>query len=123
MSLRTKSIKASIVAQHKHGDTLMLEYQPGNGTRYLLHITSFTTLNIAPDPVREYFGKGYYTVGLFTDGGQGTCMTVQTHQGYLAPSYVKEKLQLTSDSDAYVLAEVIAHFTGRTATDASKPWW
>jgi len=116
--MRTKSIEASIKAEHTaSAPVTVLEYQPGNGTRYLLHITDLRALSEAPPQVTAYAGHGAYYVALYTEG-RGTCMTVADTGGYLAPSYVAAKLKV-SEGDAVVLAEIIARYTGRTALDAS----
>lgn len=109
---RTKPIDKAIRVTHTVGNVTMFEYQPGNGTRYFVHITDLRDMANAPPTIP---GHGYpiYTVGLYTEG-HGTCMTIQADRGYLASSYVAEKLKVGL-GDASVLAEVIAHFTGRTA--------
>lgn len=117
--MRTKSIETSIKAQHTAtAPVTVIEYQPGNGTRYLVHITDLRAhLDAAPPAVNTYAGHGAYFVALYTEG-HGTCMTVADTGGYLAPSYVASKLKV-SEGDAVVLAELIARYTGRTALDAS----
>lgn len=117
--MRTKtfgeSIKAELTAS---APVTVLEYQPGNGTRYLLHITDLRgVLSEAPPQVTAYAGHGAYYVALYTEG-RGTCMTVAGTGGYLAPGYVAAKLKV-SEGDAVVLAEIIARYTGRTADDAT----
>lgn len=117
--MRTLSLEESIKAVHTtNAPVTVLEYQPGNGTRYLLHITDLrAALSEAPPQVTAYAGHGAYYVALYTEG-RGTCMTVADTGGYLAPGYVAAKLKV-SEGDALVLAEIIARYTGRTALDAS----
>ncbi len=117
--MRTKSIEQATKAAHTAtAPVTVLEYQPGNGTRYLIHITDLRAhLNGAPPALTAYAGRGAYYVALYTEG-RGTCMTVADTGGYLAPSYVAAKLKV-SEGDAVVLAEIIARYTGRTALDAS----
>jgi hypothetical protein len=117
--MRTKTIDDAIKASHTApAPVTVLEYQPGNGTRYHLHITDLrAALSEAPPQVNAYAGHGAWYVALYTEGN-GTCMTVADNGGYLAPSYVASKLKV-SDGDAAVLAEVIARYTGRTADNAS----
>lgn len=117
--MRTKTIEGSIKAAHTAtAPVTVLEYQPGNGTRYLIHITDLRAhLNSAPPAVNAYAGHGAWYVALYTEG-HGTCMTVADTGGYLSPGYVASKLKV-SEGDAVVLAEIIARYTGRTALDAS----
>jgi hypothetical protein len=104
--MRTKTIAASVKSRTVCGNTTVLNYQPGNGTLYLIHLTDLRAME-----------DGCYTVALMTTG-HGTCMTVADTGGYLSPGYVAEKLKI-GKADAVVIAELIAHLTGRTAADAS----
>ena len=117
--MRTKSIETAIVAEFTNAAPVtVLEYQPGNGTRYSIHITDLRShLDGAPPALNAYAGHGAWYVALYTEG-YGTCMLVADNGGYLAPSYVASKLKV-SEGDAGVLAEIIARYTGRTALDAS----
>lgn len=122
MSLRTKSIVDSIKNEASLGPITLVEYQPGNGTRYILQIVDYTDLTLHPnqrvkDATKNMGFSGVYTVASMCDG-KGTVMTVHPG-GYLAPSYVMEKLKV-GEADARVLAEVIAHFTHSKADDASE---
>lgn len=114
--MRTKSIEEAtkfLVSLPAH--VTVLEYQPGNGTRYVLQITY-----LAGDPSLDNVGlNDMYTVALLTSGC-GACMTVRAGGGYLSPGYVGEKLKL-GFHEARVLAEIIAKHTDRPADDASKP--
>lgn len=103
--MRTTSIPGGIKSMIPCGNATVVEYQPGNGSRYHLVVTN----------LREV-GAGL-VVALMTEG-HGTCMTVMPGAGYLAASYVREKLKVGL-GDSVVLAELIAHLTGRTADDAS----
>lgn len=109
---RTKPIEKAIIVQHTVGNTTMFEYQPGNGTRYFVHITDLRAMADAP-PVVPGHGHPIYTVGLYTEG-HGSCMTIQDDGSYLAATYVAQKLNV-SMGDAIPLARLIAHATGRTA--------
>jgi hypothetical protein len=104
----------SIRAQVTVGKVTLVDYQPGNSCRYTLHITDLTDLRFGSEDTRDRFGDGCYTVTHLVDG-KGRTMTVANNGSYLAPGYVAEKLGLSSVEDAWVLAEVIAHFTGRKA--------
>jgi hypothetical protein len=116
--MRTKSIEQSIKCQYTHDSTTILDYQPGNGSKYILHITCLDWLKDAPPTVIDRVGGNCFTVALLTEG-HGTCMTVSDTGGYLSADYVAEKLKV-GYPDAVVLSEIIAMFTGRTATDASE---
>ena len=112
--MRTKSIEASTTAMFTMpGSVTVLEYQPGNGTRYILQITAPNPSN----PTTRYVGlEGCYLVALVN---YGACMTVADTGGYLSPGYVAEKLKIGA-GDALVLAEIIAKHTGRKSQDASE---
>jgi len=104
--MRTKTIPEAIKSVQANGQSTTIEYQPGNGTRYrVILIDNTKTLD------------GCYIVALMTEG-HGTCMTVMPGGGYLSAGYVREKLKVGL-GDAVVLAELIAHLTGRRADDAS----
>lgn len=104
--MRTKTLPDSVKSRTQCGNTTVINYQPGNGTLYLIHLTDLRAME-----------DGGYTVALMTTG-HGTCMTVADTGGYLSPGYVREKLKV-GKADAVVLSEIIAHLTGRTADDAS----
>lgn len=116
--MRTKSIQDSIKTQHTIGNTTVIEFQPGNSTRYLIHLTDLRELDRAPESINNTKTEdGCYVVCLMTEG-HGTCMTVMPGAGYLASGYVREKLKVGL-GDSVVIAELIAHLTGRLADDAS----
>ena len=104
--MRTKTLPESVKSVTANGQSTSIEYQPGNGTRYKFILIDNTKTE-----------DGCYFVALVTLG-HGTCMTVMPGAGYLSPGYVAEKLKV-GHGDAVVLAEIIAHLTGRTADDAS----
>lgn len=103
--MRTKPIADSIKSMIPCGNTTVLEYQPGNGSRYIIHLTDLRSMG------------GHRVFALMTEG-HGTCMTVMPGAGYLASGYVREKLKVGL-GDSVVIAELIAHLTGRRADDAS----
>jgi hypothetical protein len=117
--MRTKTIEAATLAEYTvAAPVTIVEYQPGNGTRYPIHITDLRHgLNAAPPATNAYAGHGAWYVAIYTMG-HGTCMLVSDTGGYLSPDYVASKLKV-SEGDAVVLAEIIAKHTGRTALDAS----
>jgi hypothetical protein len=127
MTLRTKPIGDSITAQVHFKNITMVEYQPGNGTRYTLQIVDYTgintptpTVNLNPLVARAMDDMGFggnYTVASMCDG-KGTVMTVRPG-GFLAASYVQEKLRVC-EADARVLAEIIATYTHSRADNAQE---
>jgi hypothetical protein len=121
MTLRTKPIGDSITAQVHFGNITMVEYQPGNGTRYTLQIVDYTGTNaLNPLVARAMDDMGFggnYTVASMCDG-KGTVMTVRPG-GFLAASYVQEKLRVC-EADARVLAEIIATYTHSRADNAQE---
>jgi hypothetical protein len=93
-----------------NGPVTTVEYQPGNGSRYAITLINCTK---GEEP--------HFVVVLLTDGS-GTAMTVRASglNCPLAPNYVREKLKVGL-ADSVVLAELIAHLTGRgVAVDASN---
>ncbi len=110
---RTKPIADAIRALSQSPvHTIVLDYQPGNGTAYHLVITGPYEATEATERVGI---DGSYTVTVLNFG---TCMTIAGKGGYLSWGYMAEKLGLEQD-DAMVLAEIIAKYTGREADDAS----
>ena len=95
----------SIKNQTSHGPVTVVEYQPGNGSRYEVHFTDMGAFNMDGNP--------RWTVSLLTVGS-GTAMTL-AEKGYLDPSYVAEKLKVGMP-DAIVLTQLISHVTGRTTS-------
>lgn len=89
------------------------EYQPGNGSRYVI---SFTKI---PAAACEKLGcrGGSWLVALPDGAGQGHC-AIFAQDGYLSPSYVQEKLHLSSEDDALVLTEFIGRILGRRTPEA-----
>lgn len=90
--------------QTSHGPVTVVEYQPGNGSRYEVHFTDMGAFN---------HEVPRWTVSLLTVGS-GTAMTL-AEKGYLDPSYVAEKLKVGMP-DAIVLTQLISHVTGRTTS-------
>lgn len=103
--MRTKSIVDSIKSMIPCGNATTLVYEPGNGTRYEIVLTDLRAM-----------GEGYI-VSLLTTS-PGTCMRVADSGGYITATYVRSKLGVGL-GDAVILAELIAHLTGRKADDAT----
>ena len=110
--MRTKPIAEGVRNRHSaFTSTTMVNYQPGNGTRYILTITNL----LDPHPAAEAMDLGGCFLVCLVN--QGTCMTLR-QGGFLAPAYVAEKLKVGM-GDAVILAEFLAQHCGRTAPDAS----
>jgi hypothetical protein len=110
--IRTKAtVQEGIVLDQETGYfhyTRVVEYQPGNGTRYVLVITRVATPTSRAE-VRDVFGTGderdtFLVVKL--NAGQGTAMLVGGVDHFLHFNSVQEKLGVGL-SDAVVLAELI----------------
>jgi hypothetical protein len=128
--MRTKTIQESICWIRDHHDPtrlfsrqVLLEYQPGNGSRY---VVSFVQV---PGGAEEGIGcfPGSFVVSLADGACSGRCC-VLAPAGYLAPNYVAEKLRLPFDrneDDVLVLTELFGHILGRqtpSAQDESGPY-
>lgn len=106
MELRSKPIAEAITKQFEYpGGIVVIEYCPGDGTRYELVFT----------PVRDALsGTTDSTLATLVNFPKGPSMLVERNGGFLAPTYVEEKLGIRGAS-SITLAEIIAHFTGREA--------
>lgn len=128
--MRTKTIEEGIRWIRDNHDParlfsrqVVLEYQPGNGSRY---VVSFTQV---PGGAEDGLGcfPGSFVVSLVDGACDGRCC-VLAPAGYLAPSYVAEKMRLPLDryeGDVLVLTELFGHILGRptpSAQDESGPW-
>lgn len=114
--MRTKNIEESIINRTDEPGRILLEYQPGNGTRYVLLLTR------VPDGAQDVVGcrAGSWVVSLVDGALSGRCC-VLAPDGYLSPSYVAEKLRMdarTQRDDLMVLTEVIGHLLGRETPSA-----
>lgn len=104
--LRTKPLVEAITKEIVLGArVLVAEYQPGDGTRYELLFTE------VGDAVSGGTDAVIVTLINFP---HAPSMSVEKRGGFLAPSYVAEKLGV-GDSSSVTLAEVIAHFVGLEA--------
>lgn len=119
--IRTKTtVQEGIVLDQETGYpyTRVVEYQPGNGTRYVLVITRVATPTSCKE-VRNVLGTGderdTFLVAKL-NAGQGTAMLVGGIDHFLHYGLVQEKLRV-GISDAVVLAELLGnllnlpHFT------------
>lgn len=96
-----------------YGKVRIVEYQPGNGTRYVLVITRVAEPATSPEK-RDKLGTGgevaTYLVAKL-NAGAGTAMLVGGVKHFLHYSSVQEKLKV-GISDAVVLAELIGTLLG-----------
>jgi hypothetical protein len=86
-------------------------YAPGNGTQYRLVFTDISSLHL--DEMNLSGGW------LVTCLNSMKSMMVANSKSMLHYSYAQEKLGV-GISDAVCLAEIIAHFTGRTAVSCEE---
>ena len=101
--MRTEGIQACMKVRRRNGNAEYMEFQPGNGTRYLVVFTYLNDRN-------EKHNFKYYS------GGSDMIVTLATsalkamvwQQGEEAPhwTYIKGKMGL-HDEDAMVLEELI----------------
>lgn len=128
--MRTKTIEESIRWKVDSRDParlfsrqVLLEYQPGNGSRY---VVSFAQV---PDEAQKGLGcsPGSWLVSLVDGACEGRACVLAPH-GYLSLDYVAEKLRLpfeTHEGDLRVLCELIGHVLGRpcpSALNENGPW-
>lgn len=124
MTRRTKSSVAEGIAwSSTSGQTVFVEYQPGNGTRYPLLVTSYPTgfgdgLGAKSLKLMGFGPADSVFSVLNTANGRG--WVFRDDPSLLAPSYVAEKLRCSMD-DAYVIAELLGHLTEREAVGAGEP--
>jgi hypothetical protein len=108
---RTKTVEQGIVLRAALNESLFIEYQPGNGTRYPLLITP---IHDFPTEARSRMGAGRepptgreLMVTLFRDEYR----TVLVGGFFLAPSYLQEKLGV-GEVDAVIIGELLGHLYG-----------
>lgn len=112
---RTKAtVEAGITIDEKIGEVRFVEYQPGNGTRYHLMLTNVT---VFPKAVRDALGVGDGGVVVSFPLGNYRTSTLSSY-GYLARSYVAEKIGSQNVSDVAVLTELLAFLLERKAETA-----
>ena len=116
MTIRTIPIADAILwTENRTGPTIFIEYEPGNGTRYICTITELD-LTARALPALGFSRVEPAGVFMFAWLNKGRAHAFR-NDGYLAPGYVAEKLNCGL-ADGAVLAELIAHYTGRTADNA-----
>lgn len=107
LDLRTKDIDDSITIIEEDPRTIAVEYQPGNGTRYTLTITTLSRFD--SDEFLKCIGReGPTWLLVWLNGSTGKAMTFG--RGLLHYNYVRDKLEC-SISDAIVIAEIVGRLT------------
>lgn len=104
--LRTKTIDKSVTVDGRSGPVRVVEYQPGNGTRYVLTIVQLDGL---PGPARQAIGmsEGGWTVTVGRYKG-----VIHVGPGaYLSSNAIRHWIDC-SVFDGVVLAEIIGHLLG-----------
>jgi hypothetical protein len=91
----------------------LVDYQPGNGTRYWLSIID---TQHCTDEANKRLGFGDKTGYIITDLNRGRSMFL-SDVGFIAAGYVQDKLEC-GISDAYVLAELLGYLLKREAEKA-----
>lgn len=113
--LRTKrSVRAGIMyVARSSSKVYIVDYQPGNGTSYLIQIVTIKDNNTA-----SMLGLGSssspnpnHALGWIISriNGPGSSMVLSSTSYSLYPEYVMEKMN-EQPADAYVIAEFIAHY-------------
>lgn len=110
MSVRTKPFEDGVIKGfHDPNGLLVFDYQPGNGTRYVI---SITTLDEVSPEARDLMGLKFDTVGMLCLHNMGShrWLEVPDSRGTLMLSDVIRQLGLEKHvSDALVVAEFAAH--------------
>lgn len=120
MTGRTKPIADAIVWDETHATrgVTFVAYEPGNATRYLC---VFVDLRLSPQALPMLGFAPLEPDGVFMfawlNRSRGGCAYTFRDAGYLAPTYLAEKLNCGL-ADAAVLAELIARYTKREADSA-----
>lgn len=117
MEYRTRSIDDGIVAKWDVGDGrtsgVVLDYQPGNGTRYRLGF-----LWLPSGEAERHFGA--VGGGCIVSWVDHCAIIVPTHKNaFLDWTYIAEKFKVNK-ADGVVLAEIIGHIVGVRATTSEQ---
>ncbi len=117
MGGRTKEMSDAIVWSEKGANhaSLMVDFQPGNCTRY---ICTITRLDLGAHALMclgfgEQEPAGVFQFTWHNARRGGSCVVLR-NTSYLAPAYLADKLGC-GIADAAVLCELIAHYTEREA--------
>ena len=107
-----KNMTEAVVASYRNGPVTFMEYQPGNGTRYQIVISSFVNLSAE---VTDRIGCECDSVLVSLLNFPGVSpMIVKPNGGLLHYGYVMEKMKLGM-GDAVAIAILIGWFLGRPA--------
>ena len=99
----------------KHSHAIHLQWEPGNGTRYDVMLTSLEQTFMGHSPDGTY---------LVTASNIGSPLSFVTSKGgFLHFSYVQEKLNGMGIQDACVVTEMIAAALGRDFCVVQEPWY
>jgi len=114
--MRTKGFEEAIRWQtDATSQCKVMEYQPGNGSRYIIMFTR------VPLAACEEIGcnKQSWLVSLPDGAHMGHCAVLK-EGGYLDPSYVAEKFSFSQSwsNDVLVLTEIIGRVLGRATPSA-----
>jgi hypothetical protein len=121
---RTMPMEDSLKFVEEGPAGIFCDFQPGNGTRYLIGLTPFSEyiyFDYDYPKTRKSAGgvseEGWLLTWLNKSSG-GRCCVLEP-EGYLAPGLLKERLGGTM-ADAIVLSRLVAHLTARE-TDSWEP--
>jgi len=106
-SLRTRSFEESIKVRVENGPVTLIDYQPGNGSRYTLTFT-----RIEPGDGAALLGLARESGGYVVSYEQGETSQVFSLGGYVHWTYVR---LIRRQADQLVLAEIIASIVGAEA--------
>ena len=103
-----KSVEESMTSISGSGDVSIVEYQPGNSTRY---VVSFVKLNIG-EKAADVVGctSGDYLITIL-EGLRDRPSVILRTGGYLCPSYLEHKIGV-GEGDSAVLVPLIGTFIG-----------
>ena len=120
---RTRSWDRAIVAQHKlGGNVTLVEYQPGNGTRYGVTFVYVPKDIAGPEAPRSYINAPCWIVSL---ADMNCAMEVAEsgnllHWGYVAEKLSNRRRHPMGPADAVPLAELIGRITGRPVVSSAE---
>lgn len=112
LDVRTKAtVEDGITLHDTAGPAQIIDYQPGNGTRYRLSIVDTSELS---DDTNVWLGFGRKNTGWIITylNNRGYAMVIGRNDKFLSAHYVQEKLRCGL-SDAFVLAELLGKLLGR----------
>jgi hypothetical protein len=117
MDFRTKpTVVAGITIDLKVHNTRFVEYQPGNGTRYQMFLVD---TSVFPSCVSSAIGLDPTDGGVVVAFPLGRYRTMTLSKyGYLARSYVAEKIDSNNQSDVAVLTELLGYLLDRKTEKA-----